>query len=211
MKKRRPSPGTVLATLALFFALGGSAIAANHYLITSTKQIKPSVLKTLKGKRGLVGPKGAAGAHGAAGAAGAPGAKGEPGVKGERGVQGAPGTPALSELTEVRSEAGLEEVSAGVFGGFAIAICPEGSHAISGGMELFGEEPKEEVSEREPLEFGPGEAWGVFAEFGKEAGSVEAIAYCAKAGDAVKASHVSPSLRRSAFASWKKKVEARVH
>ena len=30
MRPRRPSPGTVLAGLALFFALGGSAVAVSH-------------------------------------------------------------------------------------------------------------------------------------------------------------------------------------
>jgi hypothetical protein len=68
--RRRISYSNVVATLALVFALGaGSAYAAHklHYLITSTKQIKPSVLKTL---------------HGAAGPAGAPGAAGAPGPTG---------------------------------------------------------------------------------------------------------------------------------
>ena len=53
----RLSPASALALAALFFALGGgAAVAANHYLITSTKQIKPSVLKQLKGARGPAGP-----------------------------------------------------------------------------------------------------------------------------------------------------------
>jgi hypothetical protein len=63
----------VLATLALFFALGGSAIAAREYLITSTKQISPKVLKTLRGRTGpvgAVGPKGDTGAPGAQGGVG---------------------------------------------------------------------------------------------------------------------------------------------
>ena len=33
----------LVAWLALFVALGGTGIAASHYIITSTKQIKPSV------------------------------------------------------------------------------------------------------------------------------------------------------------------------
>ena len=47
MNLRRPSPSAAIATLALFFALGGTAIAARHYLVTSTSQIKPSVLSAL--------------------------------------------------------------------------------------------------------------------------------------------------------------------
>jgi hypothetical protein len=72
--RHRPSVTTVVACLALFFALGGSALAAKKYLITSTSQIKPSVLKSLQGKRGPAGTPGTPGAPGAAGAAGAVGA-----------------------------------------------------------------------------------------------------------------------------------------
>ncbi|MGA2471798.1 MAG: hypothetical protein ABSG64_14045 [Solirubrobacteraceae bacterium] len=71
-RKSRPrlSTGTVVATVALFFALGGTAWAAHHYLITSTKQIKPSVLNSLKGKAGPVGPTGLQGIQGIQGAQG---------------------------------------------------------------------------------------------------------------------------------------------
>ena len=50
---RWPSPSMAIALAALFFALGGGAVAAieHHYVITSTKQIKPSVLKKLKGAK----------------------------------------------------------------------------------------------------------------------------------------------------------------
>ena len=61
----------VVATLALVFALSGSAMAANHYLITSTKQIKPSILKKLHGANGARGPAGLLGLQGPAGAKGA--------------------------------------------------------------------------------------------------------------------------------------------
>ena len=55
MHLRRPSPASIIASLALFVALGGTAIAARHYLITSTSQIKPSVLKELRGNAGANG------------------------------------------------------------------------------------------------------------------------------------------------------------
>ena len=79
MHLRRPSPTTIIAVLALFFALGGTAIAAHHYLITSTKQIKPSVLKKLKGKagkNGTDGKNGSDGTNGKNGTNGSPGAAG---------------------------------------------------------------------------------------------------------------------------------------
>jgi hypothetical protein len=67
----------VVATVALFLALGGSAIAAKHYLITSTSQIAPPVLKKIRG---------ASGSPGALGAQGAPGVHGEPGTHGDTGT-----------------------------------------------------------------------------------------------------------------------------
>ena len=36
MHVSRPSSATIIACTALFFALGGTAIAAKHYLIMST-------------------------------------------------------------------------------------------------------------------------------------------------------------------------------
>jgi hypothetical protein len=87
----------VAATLALLFAMAGGAAAASHYLITSTKQISPKVLKELKkpGAAGTQGPAGSAGAQGAAGANGtngAPGTKGDTGAKGETGARGETGS-----------------------------------------------------------------------------------------------------------------------
>ncbi|MFL5831119.1 MAG: hypothetical protein ACJ76X_14490 [Solirubrobacteraceae bacterium] len=78
--RRHAGYAEVAATLALVLAMGGGALAAGHYLITSSKQIKPSVLRHLRGARGprgAVGPKGPAGL---AGGAGSPGAGGLPGA-----------------------------------------------------------------------------------------------------------------------------------
>jgi hypothetical protein len=75
-RRSRFSYANVVATVALFFALGGGALAASHYLITKTSQIKPNVLRVLFGKRGPTGPAGAAGTAGTAGATGATGATG---------------------------------------------------------------------------------------------------------------------------------------
>lgn len=67
-------PSFWIATAALFVALGGTAIAGSHYLITSTRQIKPSVLRHLRGTRGPAGPEGAEGPIGPNGIQGRPGA-----------------------------------------------------------------------------------------------------------------------------------------
>lgn len=48
---RRPSPALLVAFLALIVALAGTAVAAEQYVITSTSQIKPSVLKELQDLR----------------------------------------------------------------------------------------------------------------------------------------------------------------
>jgi hypothetical protein len=56
-------PG-VIAVGALIFAMAGGAWAAQKYLITSTKQIKPSVLKQLQGAAGPAGSQGTTGAVG---------------------------------------------------------------------------------------------------------------------------------------------------
>src|SRR5579862_4160721 len=84
----------VVATLVLVFAMTGGALAAKKYLITSTKQISPSVLKSLQGKSGPAGAGGVAGAQGPAGPAGPAGpggGKGDTGVAGKEGAQGKEG------------------------------------------------------------------------------------------------------------------------
>jgi hypothetical protein len=80
---RRLTYANVAATLALVFAMSGGALAASHYLINSTKQINPKVLKKLRGARGAAG---AAGQRGATGALGATGKEGTPGKEGPPGA-----------------------------------------------------------------------------------------------------------------------------
>ncbi len=74
----------VAATLALVFSMTGGAVAAQHYLISSTRQISPNVLKALKGHKGTKGPRGATGPTGPSGATGATGI----GPQGPRGAAG---------------------------------------------------------------------------------------------------------------------------
>jgi len=63
--RRHLTYANVAVTLALVFAMSGGAYAAKKYVITSTKQISPKVLKKLKGAKGAKGAIGAIGATGA--------------------------------------------------------------------------------------------------------------------------------------------------
>jgi hypothetical protein len=86
--------GNIIAWLALFVAMGGTSLAASHYIITSTKQIKPSVLKQLRGQRGVKGTAGSTGLQGL------PGLQGKEGSAGKEGATGKEG----HTVTEVRFE-----------------------------------------------------------------------------------------------------------
>ena len=80
-------PATVIATLALFVALGGGAAMASGLISGSqivnhsipAKKLTKKAIASLHGQRGPRGATGAAGAAGATGAAGAAGAQGPPG------------------------------------------------------------------------------------------------------------------------------------
>jgi hypothetical protein len=111
--RRHLTYANVVATMALLFAMGGSALAADQfaaspaktkskeftappkskefsYLITSISQISPRVQADLKGTEG-VGPAGPAGATGTPGTPGAPGASGSQGTPGLSGTSGSQG------------------------------------------------------------------------------------------------------------------------
>jgi hypothetical protein len=100
--RRHLTYANMAATLALLFAMSGGALAAGHYLISSTKQVSPKVLKQLKGARG---PAGAAGAAGAEGKGGATGPQGPEGKAGADGTNGASGT----SVTSAKLSAGNKE------------------------------------------------------------------------------------------------------
>jgi hypothetical protein len=92
--RRRFNATGFVAVLALVFAMSGGAYAASRYVITSTKQISPKVLKALKGSAGASGAQGAAGAAGPVGPQGPAGSQGNPGTNGSSGSNGTSATTA---------------------------------------------------------------------------------------------------------------------
>jgi Collagen triple helix repeat (20 copies) len=107
-RRWRPTPSFLIASTALFIALGGSAVAATGLIhagqiapgaVTSKAirdgAVEPRDLSTstrsLIGGQGVAGTNGANGAIGLLGTAGAPGASGSNGANGPDGANGAEG------------------------------------------------------------------------------------------------------------------------
>jgi hypothetical protein len=128
--RRHLNYANVVATLALLFAMSGGALAAKHYLVNSTKQINPKVLRRLRGNAGRTGARGLPGTNGLVGSAGPAGAQGPPGPQGGfsevlpsgktiRGVYaartsgGEPGVSTISFGATLASEATVNYIEAG--------------------------------------------------------------------------------------------------
>ena len=95
--RKHLSYANIVATLALVFSMGGAAVAAQHYLINSTSQISPGVLKQLHGRSGKQGGTGATGERGPQGNVGRPGLPGLAGTLGPMGPTGPAGAGGPSE------------------------------------------------------------------------------------------------------------------
>jgi len=120
--RRHLSYSNVAATMALVLAMGGSAVAASHYLLNSLKQINPKVEKALKGKTGAAGPAGKEGPQGKEGTAG---------KEGKAGPQG-PGASQLNVNVPASTSATFSKV--GSAGPFTLEVkCQEnaGTHAVA--------------------------------------------------------------------------------
>ena len=116
--KGRISPATVIASVALFFSLGGVGMAATGYRITSLWQIAPSVRHQLRGERGAQGP------IGPAGPAGAPAKNSIVGTAlwfSEPGASVAQSDPREGNMTTAQPAAAV------------VANCPDGTFALEGG------------------------------------------------------------------------------
>jgi hypothetical protein len=129
--RKHLSYANVVATLALVLATGGSAVAANHYLINSAKQINPKVLKKLKGNAGHSGLNGVAGARGLDGPQGPAGTEGKEGPRGP------------SDVYEVVLGKAKEAATPGGVLILTLPNLPAGTYAIFGKASL---EPLENVA-----------------------------------------------------------------
>lgn len=137
------SYANVVATLALFIALGGSSYAA--IVITgknvkdnslTTKDIKNRSLLKKDFKAGQLprGPSGLQGSSGPKGDAGPQGGPGPQGAKGDAGLQGAPGLSGLETIVSTTPTNSFTDKSSTV-------RCPAGKKALSGGYDLNIFEP----------------------------------------------------------------------
>ncbi|MFZ2051303.1 MAG: hypothetical protein WAU69_10295 [Solirubrobacteraceae bacterium] len=97
--------------------MSGGALAASKYLITSTKQISPKVVKQLKGKVGPAGPTGKEGA---------PGKEGAAGKEGKEGKEGASATKLWAVVEEggtlARGSGAVEAKSTGTAGDYEVVF-----------------------------------------------------------------------------------------
>jgi hypothetical protein len=106
---RTPSPGTVIAVIALFIALGGTGYAASHFdgsaggarQATTAAKKKKARRVTTRTVNKLIAKFFAAHRAELTGATGAPGAPGAPGSQGATGPTGAAGANATNLFAQV--------------------------------------------------------------------------------------------------------------
>jgi hypothetical protein len=145
------SPAMVVALLALFVALGGTAVAAGT-LITG-KQIKNGSITgadvknksltprdfrgSIRGPQGLTGPAGPQGPQGPQGAQGMAGPKGD---KGDQGLQGPPGPlPDCPPFTRAALGACFEVIARAMQNWYSASeLCEAANRRLPTASELYG-------------------------------------------------------------------------
>jgi hypothetical protein len=140
--RRHLNYANVVATLALVFAMSGGALAANHYLINSTKQVSPKVLKKLTGKTGKTGKTGATGAAGATGPAGLAGKEGSAGAPGSAVGYAAVASDGTVDMSRSKGVISVTNPTAGLYC-FDLSFTPKvavaGANHITSNYTTFAE------------------------------------------------------------------------
>ena len=132
-KIKRPRIATILASLALLIALGGTATAAG---LINGKQIKNNSIpgKKLKNKtitRNKLAPKTVKALKGQQGPQGEPGAKGETGAKGEPGEPGPSGV-----VSPLYAESGSINIPASTELGLKTLDVPAGKYIVTATVSI---------------------------------------------------------------------------
>jgi hypothetical protein len=162
--RHRPSGALLVALVALFVALGGTAVASG-WVITRIGQIKPSVRHQLRGNAGPQGPQGPAGPTGATGPAGIPGV--------------------------VMVESAMVTLASGAVNG-TFASCPAGDVALGGGWDGGTTPPVlATVAYNDPI--GNDTAWNVTMVDNQsgQSSTFAAVVECAPAASGAAIAHVS--------------------
>lgn len=133
-KPKLPSPAMVVACVALFAALGGSAYAAGGLVHEATGSATKAKPKPKRGPRGKQGPAGPAGPQGVPGPKGPTGDKGAQGPKGDTGAAGKQGEAGPAGPVEIRYVEGPTLTVAAGGKEVAQVFCPTGLHPTGGGM-----------------------------------------------------------------------------
>jgi Collagen triple helix repeat (20 copies) len=142
----------LVAYLALFFALGGTSIAAVNTLprnSVGSPQIKNgSIQKVDISRRTVAALHGLRGLRGLTGATGATGATGPAGATGLQGIQGPKGAPAVASVTTRIDDSDGTGVSVAAGANFTASIsCNPGEIATGGGgVSGFGGDPNQPLA-----------------------------------------------------------------
>ena len=130
----RQSPAMVVAMLALFVALSGTAVATTAAVVITGKQIKNASITGLDVKNKSLTARDFKGSvRGPRGLRGLTGAKGDPGATGATGAPGAPGAPGAALGTPtVQVEEAIADLADGGNQSYN-AFCPAGQQGIAGG------------------------------------------------------------------------------
>jgi hypothetical protein len=133
---------TLIAALVAVLAVTSGAFAANHYLITSSSQIKNGAISasdlSSAARKALKGQQGSKGNTGATGAQGPQGPKGDPGAQGPHGPAGVSGYEVKTwrySKDDANTDTGPGYVGVGS-GAIATVACSPGKVALGGGYRF---------------------------------------------------------------------------